>query len=47
LLNATAEDHKITKITDLGLASFVMNKLATTACGTSHNVALEIIAGKG
>jgi len=47
LLYATADDHAIIKITDFGLARFVENELATTACGTPNYVAPEIIAGKG
>ena len=47
LLYATSEDSSIIKITDFGLARFVENELATTACGTPNYVAPEIIAGKG
>jgi calcium/calmodulin-dependent protein kinase I len=40
-------DSSIIKVTDFGLARFVENELATTACGTPNYVAPEIIAGKG
>ena len=47
LLYATSDEGSIIKITDFGLARFVDNELATTACGTPNYVAPEIIAGKG
>lgn len=47
LLYATADEHSIIKITDFGMARFIDNDLATTACGTPSYVAPEIIAGKG
>lgn len=47
LLYATNVDSSIIKVTDFGLARFVENELATTACGTPNYVAPEIIAGKG
>ena len=47
LLYATSQEGSIIKITDFGLARFVDNELATTACGTPNYVAPEIIAGKG
>jgi serine/threonine protein kinase len=45
LLYQTEEDFSIIKITDFGLARFVQNELATTACGTPNYVAPEIIEG--
>ena len=47
LLYQTEEDSSIIKITDFGLARFVQNELATTACGTPNYVAPEIIEGHG
>lgn len=47
LLYATSQEGSVIKITDFGLARFVDNELATTACGTPNYVAPEIIAGKG
>ncbi len=47
LLYMTPSDNSIIKITDFGLARFVENEMATTACGTPNYVAPEIIAGKG
>ena len=47
LLYQSDEDSSIIKITDFGLARFVQNELATTACGTPNYVAPEIIEGKG
>ena len=35
LLYESEDEHSAIKITDFGLARFVMNELATTACGTS------------
>lgn len=45
LLYMTAEEGSVIKITDFGLARFVQNELATTACGTPNYVAPEIISG--
>lgn len=47
ILYLTEEDSSIIKITDFGLARFVQNELATTACGTPNYVAPEIIEGHG
>lgn len=47
LLYASREDSAIIKISDFGLARFLQNELATTACGTPGYVAPEIIEGKG
>lgn len=47
LLYMTPSDNSIIKITDFGLARFVENEMATTACGTPNYVAPEIITGKG
>ncbi len=47
LLYLTTEENSIIKITDFGLARFVENELATTACGTPNYVAPEIINGQG
>lgn len=47
LLYQTEDDSSIIKITDFGLARFVQNELATTACGTPNYVAPEIIEGHG
>jgi calcium/calmodulin-dependent protein kinase I len=47
LLYQEQTEDSIIKITDFGLARFVENELATTACGTPNYVAPEIIAGKG
>ena len=47
LLYLTTEDNSIIKVTDFGLARFVENELATTACGTPNYVAPEIINGQG
>ena len=43
LLYETEDEHSPIKITDFGLARFVLNELATTACGTPNYVAPEII----
>ena len=43
LLYESEDEHSAIKITDFGLARFVMNELATTACGTPNYVAPEII----
>jgi calcium/calmodulin-dependent protein kinase I len=47
LLYVSDEEGSNIKITDFGLARFVQNELATTACGTPNYVAPEIIAGQG
>lgn len=47
ILYQSDEDSSIIKITDFGLARFVQNELATTACGTPNYVAPEIIEGNG
>jgi calcium/calmodulin-dependent protein kinase I len=47
LLYASEDEEAIIKVTDFGLARFVQNELATTACGTPNYVAPEIIAGHG
>jgi calcium/calmodulin-dependent protein kinase I len=47
LLYLTSEENSIIKVTDFGLARFVENELATTACGTPNYVAPEIINGQG
>lgn len=47
LLYGTTEPSSIIKITDFGMARFLENDLATTACGTPSYVAPEIIAGTG
>ena len=47
LLYETEDEHSSIKITDFGLARFVHNELATTACGTPNYVAPEIIQGQG
>jgi len=47
LLYLTMEQNSIIKITDFGLARFLENELATTACGTPNYVAPEIINGQG
>ena len=47
LLYLTTEENSIIKVTDFGLARFVENELATTACGTPNYVAPEIINGQG
>jgi calcium/calmodulin-dependent protein kinase I len=47
LLYCTEEEGSGIKVTDFGLARFVQNELATTACGTPNYVAPEIIAGQG
>ena len=43
LLYESEDENSGIKITDFGLARFVMNELATTACGTPNYVAPEII----
>ena len=47
LLYLTNDEGSMIKITDFGLARFVQNELATTACGTPNYVAPEIISGHG
>lgn len=47
LLYSTADETQIIKISDFGLARFVDNEFATTACGTPGYVAPEIVTGKG
>lgn len=47
LLYATEASTSIIKITDFGVARYVDNELATTACGTPNYVAPEIISGNG
>jgi len=47
LLYETAEATSVIKITDFGLARFVSNEMATTACGTPGYVAPEVLRGKG
>lgn len=47
LLYTSSEETAFIKITDFGLARFVENEFATTACGTPGYVAPEIIEGKG
>ena len=45
LLYETEDENSPIKITDFGLARFVMNELATTACGTPNYLAPEILQG--
>ena len=47
LLYESEEQTSIIKITDFGLARFVQEELATTACGTPGYIAPEIVGGKG
>ena len=47
LLYESEDENSLVKITDFGLARFVLNELATTACGTPNYVAPEIIQGIG
>lgn len=47
LLYETEEQTSIIKISDFGLARFVQEELATTACGTPGYIAPEIVEGKG
>lgn len=47
LLYESEESTSIIKITDFGLARFVQEELATTACGTPGYIAPEIVEGKG
>jgi len=41
------EESAALRISDFGLARFVQDELATTACGTPGYVAPEILAGHG
>ena len=45
LYDSTSENATI-KISDFGLARFIMGELATTACGTPSYVAPEMLSGK-
>ena len=45
LLYETTDQNAIIKISDFGLARYVQNELATTACGTPGYVAPEIVKG--
>jgi calcium/calmodulin-dependent protein kinase I len=45
LLYETTDENSIIKISDFGLARYVQNELATTACGTPGYVAPEIVKG--
>ena len=48
LLYESADIHSMIKVTDFGLARFIMGpELATTACGTPNYVAPEIVKGNG
>ena len=47
LLYESEDENSVIKITDFGLARFVLGELATTACGTPNYVAPEIIQGHG
>lgn len=47
LLYESEDEQAVIKITDFGLARFVVHELATTACGTPNYVAPEIIQGQG
>mmetsp|Transcript_12525 Transcript_12525/g.21091 ORF Transcript_12525/g.21091 Transcript_12525/m.21091 type:complete len:316 (-) Transcript_12525:53-1000(-) len=47
LLYSSGDEKAVIKISDFGLARFVQNEFATTACGTPGYVAPEIIEGKG
>jgi len=47
LLYETDAETAIVKISDFGLARFVQEDLATTACGTPSYIAPEIVSGKG
>lgn len=47
LLYESSDQASIIKISDFGLARYVENELATTACGTPGYVAPEIISGEG
>ena len=45
LLYVSEDEGSNIKITDFGLARFVENELATTACGTPNYLAPEVISG--
>lgn len=47
LLYVTRDGDSIIKISDFGLARFLNNELAFTACGTPGYVAPEILDGNG
>ena len=47
LLYASSDETALIKISDFGLARFVQNEFATTACGTPGYLAPEIIEGQG
>mmetsp|Transcript_17987 Transcript_17987/g.12924 ORF Transcript_17987/g.12924 Transcript_17987/m.12924 type:complete len:133 (+) Transcript_17987:301-699(+) len=47
LLYETTEEKSIIKVSDFGVARFVNNELATTACGTPSYLAPEMTMGGG
>ena len=47
LLYQSDDENSIIKVTDFGLARFLDNELASTACGTPNYVAPEIVQGQG
>jgi len=47
LLYETKDAGSVIKVTDFGLARFINNDMATTACGTPGYVAPEVLIGKG
>jgi len=47
LLYSSKDDKGVVKISDFGLARFLNNELATTACGTPGYVAPEVLQGVG